>query len=179
MKSYLETNQKSGILKVYGLKYLSHKYLGFFFLRKISPELTSAANPLVCAEEDWPWANIRVHLPLLSMWDACHSMVCQAVRRFAPRIPTGEPWAARAERANLTAAPPDQPPQPQIFKNLIPLYCKLFHSFNMRMHSKSLRTSYFQGSSWQIIITAEYNWYWCLLRVTKHLIVLLFVSVEL
>ena len=31
------------------------------------------------AEEDWPWANIHAHLPLLYMWDACQSMVCQAV----------------------------------------------------------------------------------------------------
>ena len=49
-----------------------------FFLRKISPELT-AANPPLFAEEDWPWANIHDHLPLLYMWDACHSMACQAV----------------------------------------------------------------------------------------------------
>ena len=28
--------------------------LFFFFLRKISPELTSAANPPLFAEEDWP-----------------------------------------------------------------------------------------------------------------------------
>ena len=26
----------------------------FFFLRKISPELTSTANPPLFAEEDWP-----------------------------------------------------------------------------------------------------------------------------
>ena len=45
-----------------------------FFLRKISPELTCAANSPLSAEEDWPWANIRVHLPLLYTWDACHSM---------------------------------------------------------------------------------------------------------
>ena len=51
----------------------------FFFLRKISPELTSAANPPLFAEEDWPSANIHAHLPLLYMWDACHSMACQAV----------------------------------------------------------------------------------------------------
>ena len=29
-------------------------FVGFFFLRKISPELTSAANPLLFAKEDWP-----------------------------------------------------------------------------------------------------------------------------
>ena len=41
----------------------------FFFLRKISPEVTSAANPPLFAEEDWSWANIHAHLPLLYMWD--------------------------------------------------------------------------------------------------------------
>ena len=45
----------------------------FFFVRKISPELTSA-NPPLFAEEDWPWANIRAHLPLLYVWDAYHSI---------------------------------------------------------------------------------------------------------
>ena len=45
-----------------------------FFLRKISPELTSASNPPLFAEEDWPWANIRTHLALFYMWDAYHSM---------------------------------------------------------------------------------------------------------
>ena len=53
--------------------------VSFFFLRKISPELTSAANPPLCAEEDWPWANIRAHLPPLYIWDAYHSMACHAV----------------------------------------------------------------------------------------------------
>ena len=42
----------------------------FFFLRKIKPKLTSAANPSLFAEEDWPQANIHAHLPLLCMWDA-------------------------------------------------------------------------------------------------------------
>ena len=49
-----------------------------FFLRKISPELT-AANPPLFAGEDWPWANIPAHLPLLSMWDAYHNMACHTV----------------------------------------------------------------------------------------------------
>ena len=35
----------------------------YFFLRKISPELTSATNPPLFAEEDWPWANICAYLP--------------------------------------------------------------------------------------------------------------------
>ena len=38
-----------------------------FILRKISPELTSTANPPLFAEEDQPLANIRAHLPLLYM----------------------------------------------------------------------------------------------------------------
>ena len=45
----------------------------FFFLRKISPELTTSNLPLF-AEEDWSWANIHAHLLLFSMWDAYHSM---------------------------------------------------------------------------------------------------------
>ena len=35
-------------------KELSQMLTFFFFLRKISPELTSAANPPLFAEEDWP-----------------------------------------------------------------------------------------------------------------------------
>ena len=50
----------------------------FFFLRKTSAELTTA-NPPLFAEENWPWANIHAHLPLLYMWDAYHTMVCHAV----------------------------------------------------------------------------------------------------
>ena len=51
----------------------------FLSLRKISPELTSAANPPLFAEEDWPPANIHARLPLLYMWDTYHSMACQVV----------------------------------------------------------------------------------------------------
>ena len=75
--------------------------LFFFFLRKISPELTSATNPhLFFAEEDQPEANIRAHLPLPYIWDACHSMAWQAVRRSAHGIRTSESRAAEAESAN-------------------------------------------------------------------------------
>ena len=56
----------------------------FFFLKKISPELTSAANPPLFAEEDWPGANIHACLPLLYIWDACHSMACRAVPCLHP-----------------------------------------------------------------------------------------------
>ena len=84
------------------------KFVYLFILRKISPELISAANPPVFAEEDWPWANVHAHLPLLYMWDACHSMAWQAVHRSADRIQTGKPLAAEAECVSLTAAPPGQ-----------------------------------------------------------------------
>ena len=60
-------------------------------------------------KEDWPWANICAHLPPLYMWDVCHSMAWQVVRRSAPGIWTGEPWAPEAEGANLTTAPLGQP----------------------------------------------------------------------
>ena len=81
----------------------------FIYLRKIRPELTSVTNHPLFPEEDWPWANIRVHIPLLYMWDACHSMACQAVCRSRPRIQTSEPRATETEHAKLTAAPPGQP----------------------------------------------------------------------
>ena len=41
------------VLKVYHKFYSPFPHF-FFFLRKISPELTSAANPPLFAEEDWP-----------------------------------------------------------------------------------------------------------------------------
>ena len=56
----------------------------FFFWRKINPELTSAANSPLIAEEDWPWANICAHLPLPYMWDTCHSMACWVVPCLHP-----------------------------------------------------------------------------------------------
>ena len=78
----------------------------FFCFEEDSSELTSATNPLRFAEEDGPWANIHAPLPLLYIWDGCHSMAWQAVRTSAPRIGASEPEAAETERANLTAAPP-------------------------------------------------------------------------
>ena len=53
-------------------------FLFVCFLRRIGPELTGANLPLF-AEEDWPWANIHTHLPLLHMWDTYHSMAWQVV----------------------------------------------------------------------------------------------------
>ena len=82
----------------------------FFFMRKISPELTSAAKPPLFAKEGWPWATIQVHLPLLYMWDTSHSMACQAV----PCPHSGsEPvnlGAAKVELAHLILAPLGRPP---------------------------------------------------------------------
>uniref|UniRef100_A0A9L0IKQ4 Succinate dehydrogenase complex subunit C n=1 Tax=Equus asinus TaxID=9793 RepID=A0A9L0IKQ4_EQUAS len=69
--------------------------------RKISPELTSAANPPLFAEED-----IHAHLTLLHMWDAYHSMACQAVP--CPHLGS-EPEATKAECVHLTPVPPGQP----------------------------------------------------------------------
>ena len=81
----------------------------FFFFRKISPELTSATNPTLFAKEDWSWANIHAHLPLLYMWDACHSMAWQVGCRSTPGIRTSERRTTKSERVNLTAAPPGWP----------------------------------------------------------------------
>ena len=61
-----------------GIHLLFFYSFSFIFLMKINPKLTSATNPPLFAEEDWPWAHIRVHLPLLYMWDTYH---CMADRR--------------------------------------------------------------------------------------------------
>ena len=76
-----------------------------FFLRKISPELISPTNPPLFAEEDWPWADIRAHLPLAYMWEAWHSMAWWMVHRSVPGIPTGKPQATEGKHVNLTTTP--------------------------------------------------------------------------
>ena len=73
----------------------------FFFLRKISPELTTASPPLFFAEEAWPWANIRAHLPPLYMWDAYHSMACQAVPCPHPGSELANPGPQRSRTRTL------------------------------------------------------------------------------
>ena len=94
-----------------------------FFLRKISPELTTADPPLF-AEEDWPWANIHARLPLLYMWDAYGNSMAFArgghvcTRDLNWRI-LGR-WEAK--RVNLTAVPLGWPPEkswcPQLLVSL-------------------------------------------------------------
>ena len=79
----------------------------FSFLRKISPELTSATNPPLFPEEDWPWANI-VLLFLYFIWGRRPPHGVQSSAMSAPGIRTGEPQPTEAERVNLTAAPPDR-----------------------------------------------------------------------
>ena len=72
--------------------------LFFIFLRKITPELTSATLLLFFAEEDCPWANLYAHLPLFYV--GClpqHGLTSGAMS--TPRIRTSEPQAAEAERA--------------------------------------------------------------------------------
>ena len=81
----------------------------FCFLRKISPELTTANLPLF-AEEDWPWGNIHAHLPLLYMRDAYHSMAFAEGCHVCTRDPNRwTPSHQEAESANLTAVPPGRP----------------------------------------------------------------------
>ena len=87
-------------------------FLFFFNLRKISPELTTANSPLF-AEEDWPWANMGAHLPLLYMWDAYHSMACQAVPCLHLGSEQANPGPPRSRTCALnccaTGPAPDSP----------------------------------------------------------------------
>ena len=96
----------------------------FIYLRKFSPELTSAANLPLFAEEDWPWAKIRAHLPVLYMWDACPSMACQAVHSSAPWIRTSEPRGTETESADLPAVPPGRPSL--VLNNTLVLFHSIF-----------------------------------------------------
>ena len=86
------------------------RFFFFFFLRKISPELTTANLPLF-AEEAQPWANVHAHLPLLYTWDAYHSMAfakwCHVCTWDSNRQ---TPRCREAERVNLTAVPSGRPP---------------------------------------------------------------------
>ena len=81
----------------------------FLFWRKISPELTTTNLPLF-AEEDWPWANIHAHLPLLYTCNAYHSMAFAKWCHVHTRDPNQwTPGRQETERANLTAVPLGQP----------------------------------------------------------------------
>ena len=76
----------------------------FVFLRKISPEVTTASPPLF-SEEAWPWANI---VPIFLYFicgtptTAWHAKQFH-VRIWDPNQQTSGRW--EAERANLTTAP--------------------------------------------------------------------------
>ena len=90
-------------------KKLRHCFV--LFLRKISPELTTASPPLF-AEEAWPWAKIRALLALLYMWDAYHSMVFAKWCHVHTRDPNQwTPDRREAECVLLTAVPPGWSPR--------------------------------------------------------------------
>ena len=78
------------------------------FLRKISPEVTSATNPLLFAEEDWPGANI-VPIVLYFISGTPTTAWLASGAMSAPGIHTGKPLATEAERAHSTTAPLGRP----------------------------------------------------------------------
>ena len=81
----------------------------FYFLRKISPELTTANLPLF-AKEDWPWANIHAHLPPFYMWDTYRSMAFAKRCHVRTRDPNQKTLGCQeGERVNLTSVPPSRP----------------------------------------------------------------------
>ena len=87
-------------------------YFILFFLR-INTELT-AADPPLFAEEDWPWADIHPHLPLLYMWDPYHSMAWQAVPCSHPGSKLANPGPLRSRMCEITTVPPGRPQFPII-----------------------------------------------------------------
>ena len=89
-----------------------HFFISFsflFFLRKISPELTSAANPplLLLRKVGPELTSMPIFFYFICGTPA--SVACQSVHRSAPRIGNCKPQATEAAHANLTAAPLTQP----------------------------------------------------------------------
>ena len=117
----------------------------YLFLRKISPELTTA-NPAVFAEEDWPWDNVHAHLPLLCMWDAYHSMTCQAVPCPHPGSELANPEPLRSRMRALNRCTPGWPhPCPFLYSPITsPFHSYLCESLNrwrgqlVRHHTSNL-----------------------------------------
>ena len=77
--------------------------LFFFFLRKISPELTTA-SPLLFLRKTGPeLTSIPIFL-YIRCGTPTTAWLLPSGTMSTPRIRAGEPWATEAERANLTAA---------------------------------------------------------------------------
>ena len=93
------------------------------FLRKISPELTATNSPLF-TEQDWPWANIHAHPPLLYMWDTYHSI---ASKRYHVRTQDLNRWTPghRIETYALNHCATGPAPK---------------SNFNFSFHSQAMRT---------------------------------------
>ena len=81
-----------------------------FFLRKISPELTSAASRLFLLRKTGPELTSTPIFLYFICGTPATAWLRQAVRRSASEIWTGELRAAKAEHANLTTAPPGPTP---------------------------------------------------------------------
>ena len=79
-------------------------FWGFFFVRKIGPELTCVANPPLFAGEDCSWANICANLPLILCWMPPQCGVMSGARSV-PGIQTCESWAGEVQCMNLTTRP--------------------------------------------------------------------------
>ena len=82
--------------------------LGFFFFRKISPELTAANPPLLLRKPGPELISMPVFLYFIyetpaTAWLAKQCHVCT-------RDPNPEPRATEAERVSLTTAPPGLTP---------------------------------------------------------------------
>ena len=93
----------------YRIAGISFSFFLFFFFWGRLALITSAANPPLFAEEDWPWDNIHAHFPLFYMWDAYYSMACQAAPcphlGFEPANP-GPPRSGMCELNRCTGGRP-------------------------------------------------------------------------
>ena len=126
----------------------------FFFLRKISPKLTSAASPLFLLRKTGPEL---ISVPIFLCF-ICGKHGLSSSAMSPPGIRTPEPRATEAEYANLTAVPPGWLPD-CIFLNGCsntshPTRC----SFSVNLTFPPLRSGAYEPFSWMgVFQTIEYN----------------------
>ena len=98
-------------------------WLKDILLRKIHPELTSIANlPLFLLEEDSPWANTCVSLPLfVCVWDTATAWLVSGVGPRPESQPTNPGQWSRACRT-LTSRPQGQALK-DFFKKIFKTIC--------------------------------------------------------
>ena len=107
----------------------------FFFVRKISPELPSAANPPLLADKDWPWAKMLGMPIFLSFICGTPAWHCMAFKLWVGPHPGFELANPRPPKdTNLTPAPPGWPWFNNDFWKIQPIFTNSFICIDSSQH---------------------------------------------